>query len=275
MELWESVILFLLYIVYVIFMAYNQVVHKWILGITGWPDDSESDDQQLIEMDIITPEVEPEKEKTSLEDVRVDISEVNSVKDGRNTNKGDRNRTTNSALVLGCDVETPYGIGKLTAVRKEDKIAVVELLYGCGYIHLSAVKPTESHRRWTRVKRRATVTITLMGERQKAIRNDQRKPCFIIPSTFRTGILQLAISKKSVAEQAGIHCVSLIKGNVRETFDEIAGESGKISKSEVNISLLSSPFPSRLFSSTQLESFAPPPFSQPTLSPLALLLAIP
>lgn len=50
---------------------------------------------------------------------------------------------------------------------------------------------------------------------------------------FRAGVLHLMVSEKSLLETAGIHLVTKVQGDVKATFDSIAGESQTITKIEL------------------------------------------
>jgi len=50
---------------------------------------------------------------------------------------------------------------------------------------------------------------------------------------FRAGVLHLMVSEKSLLETAGIHLVTKVQGDVKATFESIAGESQTITKTEL------------------------------------------
>ena len=51
---------------------------------------------------------------------------------------------------------------------------------------------------------------------------------------FRAGVLHLMVSEKSLLETAGIHLVTKVAGDVKETFHSIAGETKKMSRQQLS-----------------------------------------
>ena len=71
-------------------------------------------------------------------------------------------------------------------------------------------------------------------EMSAAIERVDSNADFQRPSTFRAGILQLLTSKTSITDTAGVACVSRIKGDVYEVFDDLdQNKNGQIDPEEL------------------------------------------
>lgn len=135
-------------------------------------------------------------------------------------------------------VRTPFGKGTLQSVRPAGQasttieVAVVELSFGTAYLRKDAIEEVNPRRLSIGIEQ-AIERASFVSRSPEVTRNGMRDAAFNVPSTFRAGILKMMVSDKSINETIGVHCVSVIKGDVKDTFDAVSGESGKIRKQEV------------------------------------------
>lgn len=75
---------------------------------------------------------------------------------------------------------------------------------------------------------RSILLETLARRAQDGV-NERRKSAL----HFRAGVLHLMVSEKSLLETAGIHLVTKVQGDVKATFNSVAGQNQKITKAEL------------------------------------------
>ena len=206
-----------MYFVYVGFMTINKKAQAFFSNLFGLPLELDDDDDDNKGEDATGGAV------VAAEDVSITVT----TESGRG-----------AEIPVGALVRTSFGKGTLEEVRQAGeasttiKMAVVKLSFGTGYLRVDMCEEINPRRKSIALED-AIETASMASRSTEVTRNGTRNAAFNIPSTFRAGILKMMVSEKSINETIGVHCVSVIKGDVRDTFEAVSGADGKIKKKEV------------------------------------------
>jgi K+-dependent Na+/Ca+ exchanger-like protein len=199
-DLYEAVILFLMYIGYVILMMYNQNIYAALLQTRCFPERSRQAGKELAAQlaEMKAAKAEKKRKRLAAEEVEMQTATANEKEPTVTSTEEAAATGDKNLLVVDDDAPAKEASGDVEVAEQKRK---------------NSLRRKESMRR------------------KSSFQGEKRTP-------FRAGFLQILVGEKSLERQAGIHVVYELAGDVEETFKKIdANNSGYIEKDELSLML--------------------------------------
>ena len=235
-ELWESIVLFGMYIGYVVMMAFNRQIYKLIAGkeFDLHPEEGEASGSAKQEDVTTTPNTDDEEDEEAPQEKTVgpaplEEQEVVSPPTGKN----DEERLEDVPLDVSQGIredtsEEKHEEDGTTSTHHEDDDADEESPPKVAFQEDSNRRPLPS------VEKLAAIRSLSGRSLVSACSSTTMKKSGLWPGTFRSGILKLLRDRESWTDTAGVGIVSIIAGDVHHVFRVVDVDgNGEIDKDEL------------------------------------------